>query len=178
VRVQSLAPLKRPEVDDGRDVRLDGVDPKRLLDRLTVHRRAVLPLVSRDPDVPREHAVVEEPDHLVLVHELSVFEALVGAELPPFLLLGPVHLVGILRPGLTGVSEGTRTLGEELDIEGGAMLSTAGNGRGRRGGREGGRKGGRWEGCRRREGRKGGLGGRRPMGRRNVSLGPWPWPRP
>lgn len=32
---------------------------------------AVLPLVSRDPDV-RENAVVEEPDHLVLVHELCL----------------------------------------------------------------------------------------------------------
>jgi hypothetical protein len=79
VRIQALALLKGPQVDDGGDVGLDGVDPERLPDRGAV--RGCPPLhVPRGPDLSSQHAVVEEPDHLIFRHELAVLEALVGAE--------------------------------------------------------------------------------------------------
>jgi hypothetical protein len=79
VRVQALALLKGPQVDDGDDVGLNGVHPKRLPNRGAVRGRPGL-LVPRRPDLSIQYPVVEEPDHLVFVHELTVLEALLGAE--------------------------------------------------------------------------------------------------
>jgi hypothetical protein len=79
VRIQALALLKGPQIDDGGDVGLDGADPKRLPDRGAVRGRPPLH-VPRGPDLSSQHVVVEEPDHLIFGHELAVLEALVGAE--------------------------------------------------------------------------------------------------
>src|SRR5437016_3019999 len=46
---------------------------------LTLHSRVAF-RVPRAPDLASQHMFVQEPDDLVLVHELAVFEALVGAE--------------------------------------------------------------------------------------------------
>jgi hypothetical protein len=66
-------------VDDGGDVALDGADPQRLPNRGAVRRRPSL-RVPRGPDLTTQHQVVEEPDHLIFIHELVVFESLLGAE--------------------------------------------------------------------------------------------------
>jgi hypothetical protein len=79
VRIQALTLLEGPQVDDGGDVGLDSVHPERLSDRRAVRGRPHL-RVPRGPDLASQHPVVEEPDYLIFVHELAVFEALVGAE--------------------------------------------------------------------------------------------------
>jgi hypothetical protein len=79
VRIQALALLKGSQVDDGGDVTLDGAHPERLPDRGAVRGRPRL-RVPRGPDLASQHPVVEESDYLIFVHELAVFEPLLGAE--------------------------------------------------------------------------------------------------
>jgi hypothetical protein len=61
VRIQALALLKRPQVDDGSDVAFDDADPQRLPDRDAVRSRPRLRIL-RGPDLAPQHPVVKEPD--------------------------------------------------------------------------------------------------------------------
>ena len=61
------------------DVALDGADSQCLPNRGAVRRRPPL-RVPRGPDLATQHPVVKEPDHLIFIHELAVFESLLGAE--------------------------------------------------------------------------------------------------
>ena len=121
VWVYALAFLERPQVDDRGDVRLDGADAERLTNRAaTVWRSTILALIPRVPDLPFQYPLVEEPYRLILIYELAVFEALVGAKVPPLLLLRVIRPVRILRAGLACLYERARPVRKELDLEGGA----------------------------------------------------------
>jgi len=56
-----------------------GYTPQRLPDRDAVRGRPRL-RIPRGPDLAPQHPVVKEQDHLIFVHELAVFEPLLGAE--------------------------------------------------------------------------------------------------
>ena len=157
VRIQALALLEGPQVDDGGDVGLNGADPERLPDGGAVCGRPPLH-VPRGPDLSSQHAVVEEPDHLIFGHELAVFEALIGAEFldggrhavsrevspdrghPPFSLLGVVRPVRFLGAqdapcAKSSTSRAARRVGRVGSRVGKGDEAGAGGGGGRRWGR-------------------------------------------
>src|SRR6516162_3763630 len=59
-----------------------------------------------------------EPDELILVDELAVFQALLGTEVPPLLLLRIVLPIRILRAGLAHLGERACPMRKELDLKG------------------------------------------------------------